>query len=113
MRKSERTMRLEVPSNPQVSKHGQGKRSQEAKKDRTILYNMAMKAEADIHFMAVKYITNKIITREFDSRQNTQRGKVVETKEWECPMCKMAKDTTKTQTKEHMWAGKCITTQQT
>ena len=94
-KKKERTKRLMEPADPRVSKYGQGRRSQKAKEGRTILFNMAMKTEAGIHSMAMRYAMNKISTREFSSRQTAQqetirkRGtpKIIEEEDTHCPMC--------------------------
>jgi len=111
-RKKERTIRLELPANPVLSRFGQGRRSQEARKDRTILFRQAMKAYSDVHFMAVQYVANKIITREFRDRQRLQRLKGPSVTEDGCPMCQMAAGQEKIQTKEHLFSGECILTKQ-
>ena len=108
--KKARTERLQHPSNPNRSKHGQGKRSQAAKQDRTILFNMAMKAKPEIHFMTTLYTTNKIHTREFNSRQQVQKGEAVGHEHFHCPLCQIATQQTKVQTKEHIFSGECVLT---
>jgi len=117
-KKKERTKRLMEPADPRVSKYGQGRRSQKAKEGRTILFNMAMKTEAGIHSMAMRYAMNKISTREFSSRQTAQqetirkRGtpKIIEEEDTHCPMCSICEQRRVTQTKEHIWGGHCIVT---
>jgi ribonuclease HI len=80
-KRSQRTERLAKPSDPRVSKYGQGRRMQEAKSERTILFKQAMKSDTTTHNMAIRYVTNKIGTREFQARQERQRGKTPEKKD--------------------------------
>ena len=107
--KKERTARLQLPSRPGQSLYGQGRRSQEAKTGRTILFDMAMKAEAAVHFMAMRYAINKIETREFLSRQQKQNNKHTIEEDYRCPV-KLNKDREVIQTKEHIWGGLCALT---
>ena len=119
-RKTEGTQRLRTPKDTRISKYGQGARSQKVRANRTILHNMAMKAEGDIHFMTLKYIMNKIMTREFQSRQVEQakaiskraQGIEIMKKDYICPMCKLCDNKEVIQTKEHIWGGKCIVSKQ-
>ena len=120
-KKQERTQRLKKPSDPRVSKYGQGVRCKQARADRTILHEMAMKADGDIHFMAVKYATNKYMTREFQSRQLLQAkaaglkaGHTMPTvEEFQCPMCSLCEQRKVIQTKEHVWGGSCVISKET
>ena len=115
-KKQERTQRLKNPSDPRLSKHGQGSRCQQARAERTILHEMAMKADGEIHFMAVKYATNKYMTREFQCRQLVQAkaagqkaNQTIPTMtEFQCPMCGLCENRQVVQTKEHIWGGKCV-----
>ena len=109
-KKRERTEELQKPADPRISKYGQGKRSQCSKQGRTLLFDMAMKAEPELHFLALKYAINKIDTREFGARQEKQRGKTVEPEEFTCPLCELVTGAKHIQTKEHMWSGQCLAT---
>jgi len=111
-RKKERSTRLEQPANPILSRFGQGRRSQEARRNRTILFRQAMKAYSEIHFMSVQYAANKIITREFMERQRLQKLKGTSITEDCCPMCSTVAGQEKIQTKEHLFSGECIITKQ-
>ena len=62
---------------------------------RSILHRVAMKEDADIHFMVVKYVTNKVMTREFQSRQIVQHKQAnqmsnkqyPQVEDYHCPLC--------------------------
>ncbi|MCP4055991.1 MAG: hypothetical protein GY738_01435, partial [Pseudoalteromonas sp.] len=106
--KAERRERLKEATNPKIFKYGQGKRLEETQKGRTILFREAMKADPDIHYMAIKQGMNLLFTREFNTRMRKQRGKEISEKEYECPMCKIATNKEMMQTKEHWYSGECI-----
>ena len=119
-KKKERTVRLMKPADPRVSQYGQGRRSQKAKEGRTILFNMAMKAEAEIHGLAMRYAINKIETREQTSRLTVQNErikvrrapKILAETDYCCPMCQVCELRNVIQTKEHLWGGHCVTTKE-
>ena len=67
------------------------------------------------HYQALKYMANKVLTRDWIERISGKKPKHlvvkgVTTTDSTCPLCLLTGQN-KVQTKEHVWKGECVGTQ--
>jgi len=98
----------------QCFRYGQGLYVAESKKDRSLAFKelpRLSKANEEWHYMALRFMMDKWITRDFAQRMFEETGReVLKTSDNICPVCALAGEEGIPQTKEHIMSGKCIGT---